>query len=68
MVVFEEVLVGCSVAKFGEFSNSKERPIDSKGNFVAFLGTNSVFCVFSSTEVSDAAVSVKSAELSKVIS
>ena len=68
VVVFEEVSVGCSVAKFGEFSNLKKRPIDSKGNFVALKETNSVFCVGSSTEVSDAAVSVKSAELSKVVS
>ncbi len=68
VVVFEKVSVGCSVDKFGEFSNSKKGPIDSKGNSVTFLETNSVFCVGSPTKVSDAAVSVKSAELSKVVS
>ncbi len=68
VVAFEEVSVGCSVAKFGEFSNSKKRPIDSKGKIVTFLETNPVFGVGSSIEASDTAVSVKSAELSKVVS
>ena len=66
MVVFEEV--GCSVDKFGEFSNPLKRSIDSKGISVRFREVNSVFCVGSSTEASDADVSVKSAELSKVVS
>ncbi len=68
VVAFEEVSVGYSVAKFGEFSNSKKRPTDSKGISVEFLEANSVFCVGSSTDVSDADVSVKSAKLSKVVS
>ena len=68
VVAFEEVSVGCSVAKFGEFSNPLKGPIDSKGISVGFREANSVFCVVSSTDVSDADVSVKSAELSKVVS
>ncbi len=68
MVVSEEVSAGCSVAKFVELSNSKKRPIDSKGKFVAFLKTNSVFRVESSPEVSEAVFSVKSAGFSKVVS
>ncbi len=59
-VVLEEVSVGCSVAKLGEFSNSKKRPIDSTGKIVTFLEANPVFCVGSSIEVSE--------ELSKVVS
>ncbi len=60
VVVLEEVPVGCGVAKLGEFSNSKNRPIDSTGKTVAFLEANPVFCVGSSIEVS--------VELSKVVS
>ena len=60
VVVLEEVPVGCGVAKSGEFSNSKKRPIDSTGKIVAFLEANPVFCVVSSIEVS--------VELSKVVS
>ncbi len=62
-VVLEKVSVGCSVAKFGEFSNSKKRPIDSTGKIVAFSEGNPVFCV-----VSSIVVSVVSVELSKVVS
>ena len=68
VVVFEEVSVGYSVAKFGEFPNSKKGPIDTKGISVEFWEANSVFCVVSSTEISGTADSVKSAELSKVVS
>ena len=68
MIVFEELSVGCSVAKFGELSNSKKRPIDSKGKSVVSLRTNSVFCVESSPKDSEADVFVKSAGLSKVVS
>ncbi len=60
VVVLEEVLVGCGVAKLGEFSNSKKGPIDSTGKIVAFLEANPVFCVGSSIEVS--------VELSKIVS
>ncbi len=66
MVVFEEV--GCSVAKFGKFSNPLKGSIDSKGISVRFREVNSVFCVGSSTDVSGADVTVKSAKLSKVVS
>ncbi len=60
VVVLEEVLDGCGVAKLGEFSNSKKVPIDSTGKIVAFLEANPVFCVGSSIEVS--------VKLSKVVS
>jgi len=60
VVVLEEIPVGCGVAKLGEFSNSKKRPIDSTGKIVALLEANPVFCVCSSIEVS--------VELSKVVS
>ena len=63
VVVLEEVSVGCSVAKFGEFSNSKKTPIDSTGKIVAFSEGNPVFCI-----VSSIVVSVVSVELSKVVS
>jgi len=63
VVVLEEVSVGCSVAKFGEFSNSKKKPIDSTGKIVAFSEGKTVFCVVSPT-----VVSVASVELSKVVS
>ncbi len=66
MVVFEEVSVGCSVAKFGELSNPKKRLIDSKGKSVISFRTNSVFCAESSPKDSEA--DVKSAGLSKVVS
>ncbi len=60
VVVLEEVSVECCVAKLGEFSISKKRPIDSTGKIVAFSEANPVFCVCSSIEVSG--------ELSKVVS
>ncbi len=63
VVVLEEVSAGCSVAKFGEFSNSKKKPIDSTGKIVAFSKGKPVFCV-----VSSIVVSVASVELSKVVS
>ena len=63
VVVLEEVSVGCSVAKLGEFSNSKKGPIDSTGIIVAFSEANPVFCV-----VSSIVVSIASVELSKVFS
>ncbi len=68
VVVFEEASVGCNVDKFGELSNSKKRPIDSKGESVVSLETNSVFCVESSPKDSEDDVLVKSAGLSKVVS
>ena len=63
VVVLEEVSVGCSVAKLGEFSNSKKGLIDSTGIIVAFSKANPAFGVVSST-----VVSVASVELSKVVS
>ena len=63
VVELEEVSVGCCVAKLGEFSNSKERPIDSAGIIVEFSEANPVFCVISSI-----VVSIASVELSKVFS
>ncbi len=60
VVVLGKVSDGCSVAKLGEFSNSKKRPIDSTGKIVAFSEANPIFCVGSSIEVS--------VELSKVVS
>ncbi len=60
VVVLEDMPVGCDVAKLGEFSNSKKRPIDSTVKIVAFLEANPVFCVCSSIEVS--------VELPKVVS
>ncbi len=60
VVVLEEVTVGCCVAKLGELSNSRKRPIDSTGKIVAFSEANPVFCAVSSIGVS--------VELSKVVS